>query len=109
MVDHIPSMVEVAKNLYRKINTNIFVLVRKTLMFELDNFVYALHMDNCLNGDFFFLFFAGITLLLGVGFVICGILVLLFFRGFVDDYIKSVSSQFSSHNNYRSLAYMVTL
>jgi len=58
-------------------------------MFELDNFVYALHMDNCLNGDFFFLFFAGITLLLGVGFVICGILVLLFFRGFVDDYIKS--------------------
>jgi len=32
---------------------------------------------------------AGITLLLGVGFVICGILVLLFFRGFVDDYIKS--------------------
>lgn len=52
MVDHIPSMVEVAKNLYRKINTNIFVLVRKTLMFDLDNFVYTLHMDNCLNGNF---------------------------------------------------------
>mgnify|MGYP006975744396 CR=1 FL=1 len=25
-------------------------------MFELDNFVYALHMDNCLNGDFFLSF-----------------------------------------------------
>ena len=49
-----------------------------------------------------YFFFAGITLLLGVGFVICGILVLLFFRGFVDDYIKSVSFLIVQTSNTKS-------